>query len=152
AWLDDPGFIDYPYLLREPGQSNPQPDLGNPAEVLANLHGEQDVNWEETATGRVSLLVTPSDNLQATFNYYFQDQSAGGRTVNHRHSFGTGHYESAHRFLEPNDQQNRLFSIELVADLGFAELTSATGLADFEQNGQRDQTDFLLDAQWGYEE
>jgi len=152
AWLDDPGFIDYPYLVRRPGVSNPQPDFGDPAAVAANLRGEKDVNWEETLTGRIALLVSPSDRLQATFSYYLQDQQAGGRSVNHRHSFGTGRYESAHRFLEPNDQENRLFSVEVVADLGFAELTSATGLSDYEQVGQRDQTDFLLDQEWGYEE
>ena len=152
AWLDDPGFIDYPYLVREPGVSNPQPDLNDPADVAANLRGERDVNWEETLTGRVALLVAPSDRVQATFNYYFQDQEAGGRSVNHRHSFGTGRYESAHRFLEPNNQENQLLSIEVVADLGFAELTSATGFSDFKQHGQRDQTDFLLDQRWGYEE
>jgi iron complex outermembrane receptor protein len=152
AWLDDPGFIDYPYLVREPGVSNPQPDFSNPADVAANLRGQRDVNWEQTLTGRVSLLMQPSDRLAATFNYYYQDQEAGGRSANHRHSFGTGRYESAHRVLEPNDQRNQLFSIEVVADLGFAELTSATGFSDYKQLGQRDQTDFLLDQQWGYEE
>src|SRR5690606_20605967 len=118
----------------------------------ANLRGQRDVNWEQTLTGRVSLLMQPSDRLAATFNYYYQDQEAGGRSANHRHSFGTGRYESAHRVLEPNDQRNQLFSIEVVADLGFAELTSATGFSDYKQLGQRDQTDFLLDQQWGYEE
>ncbi|HEX6992592.1 MAG TPA: TonB-dependent receptor [Gammaproteobacteria bacterium] len=152
AWLDEPGYIDYPYLVREPGVSNPQPNFDDPLDVAANLRGERDVNWEETLSGRVALLFAPSDRVQATFNYYFQDQEAGGRSVNHRHSFGTGPYESAHRFVEPNDQRNRLFSIEVVADLGFAELTSATGFSDYDQLGQRDQTDFLLDQQWGYEE
>src|SRR5690606_33085040 len=122
AWLDQPGFIDYGYVVREPGVSNPQPDFNNPADVAANLRRVEDANWEETVTGRVALLLSPSDRVQATLNYYFQDQDAGGRTVNHRHSFGTGLYESAQRFLEPNDQENRLFSVEVVADLGIAEL------------------------------
>ncbi len=152
AWLDDPGYIDYPYLVRVPGVSNPQPNLDDPLDVAANLRRERDVNWEQTLTGRVALLFAPSDRVQATFNYYFQDQEAGGRSVNHRHSFGTGRYEAAHRFVEPNDQRNRLFSIEVVADLGFAELVSATGFSDYDQLGQRDQTDFLLDQPWGYEE
>jgi iron complex outermembrane recepter protein len=145
GWLDDPGFIDYAYLVREPGVSNPQPDLSDPAAVAANLRRQNDANWEETTSGRVALLVRPSDRLQATFSYYFQNQEAGGRTVNHRHAFGTGRYESAHRFVEPNDRQNSLLSVEVIADLGFAELTSATGYSEFDELGQRDQTDLLLD-------
>ncbi|HEY8522051.1 MAG TPA: TonB-dependent receptor [Gammaproteobacteria bacterium] len=148
---DDPGFIDYPYLVREPGVSNPQPDLTNPADVAANLYGVKDADWEQTTSGRVALLWQASENVQATFNYYFQEQEVGARNVNHRHAFGTGPYESGHRFLEPNDRENSLFSVEVVADLGFAELTSATGVAEYDQLGQRDQTDLLLSLDYGYE-
>ena len=151
GYLDDPGFTDYPYLVREPGVSNPQPNLGNAADVAANLYRENDVDWEETLSARLSLLWNVSDAVTTTFNYYFQDQDAGGRTINHRDAFGTGNYESAHRFLEPSQRDTELFSIELVADLGFAQLTSATGVSRYDQNGQRDQTDLLLDLEYGYE-
>jgi iron complex outermembrane receptor protein len=150
--LEDPGFIDYPYLVREPGVSNPQPDLGDPAEVAANLRRENDVDFEDTLSGRLSLLWNASETVTATFNYYYQDQNAGGRTINHRQSFGTGKYESAHRFLEPNDRHTELLSAEVVADLGFAELTSATGVSNYDELGQRDQTDLLLDLEYGYEQ
>ena len=150
GWLDDPGFIDYPYLVREPGVSDPEPDLSDPAAVAANLWRKEDANWEQTSSGRFAFLVRPSDRLQATFSYYFQDQEAGGRSVNHRHAFGTGRYESAHRFLEPNDRENSLVSAEVVADLGFAMLTSATGLSRYDEQGQRDQTDLLLQISEGY--
>lgn len=149
--LDDPGFIDYPYLVREAGVSDPQPDLDDPAAVAANLRRENDADWEQTTSSRVSLLWNATDAVKLTFNYYHQDQDVGGRTVNHRESFGTGKYESAHRFLEPNDRQTDLVSAEVVADLGFAELTSATGVSDYDQLGQRDQTDLLLDFEAGYE-
>jgi outer membrane receptor protein involved in Fe transport len=151
GYFDDPGFIDYSYLVREPGVSNPQPDLGNPTDVAANLYRENDVDWEQTFSSRLALLWNVSDTVATTFNYYFQDQDAGGRTVNHRDAFGTGNYESAHRFLEPSQRDSELFSIEVVADLGFAQLTSATGFSQYEQNGQRDQTDLLLDLEYGYE-
>ena len=41
---DDPGFIDYDYLLRTPGVSEPEPDLADPAAVEANLRREADAN------------------------------------------------------------------------------------------------------------
>jgi outer membrane receptor protein involved in Fe transport len=150
-YLDDPGFIDYPYLVREPGVSNPQPDLNDPVEVAANLWRADDVNSEEVTSSRLALLWDVSDTLDLTFNYYLQDWQAGGRSVNHRDSFGSGNYESGHRFLEPEERETSLFSVELVADLGFAELTSATGVSTYDQQGQRDQTDFYLDQEWGYE-
>ncbi len=149
--LDDPGFIDYPYLVREPGVSNPQPDFSDPADVAANLYRVDDANTEETLSARLAFLWNISDSVQATLNYYFQDQEAGGRTVNHKDAFGTGPYESGHRFLEPSTRENSLLSLEVVADLGFAELTSATGFSAYDEFGQRDQTDLLLDFEYGYE-
>ncbi|HLF13181.1 MAG TPA: TonB-dependent receptor [Gammaproteobacteria bacterium] len=151
SYVDDPGFIDYPFLVRQPGVSNPEPNLNNPADVAANLYREDDANWEQTTSGRLALLWDVSDTVRATFNYYFQDQEVGGRSINHRDAFQTGNYESGLRFLEPNDRENHLVSVELVADLGFAQLTSATGVSDFEQLGQRDQTDLLLTFGAGYE-
>jgi outer membrane receptor protein involved in Fe transport len=144
-YLDDPGFTDYLYLVREPGVSNPQPDLNNPGDVAANLYRQNDADWEETFSSRLALLWNVTDSVEATFNYYYQSQDVGGRTINQRDAFGTGNYESAQRFVEPNDRDNDLVSVEVVADLGFAQLTSATGFSQFDTVGQRDQTDLLLD-------
>ena len=149
--LDDPGFVDYPYLVIEPGVSNPQPDFSDPADVAANLRSAEDVDTQEIRSGRLALLFTPGDRLSATFSYYDQSSKAGGRSANHRDSFRTGNYESGHRYLEPEDRNTSLFSTEIVVDLGFAELTSATGVSTYELWGQRDQTDLYLDNEWGYE-
>jgi outer membrane receptor protein involved in Fe transport len=151
SYYDDPGFIDYPYLVREPGVSNPEPDLSDPADVAANLRREADANTEQTFSSRLALLWDISDRVQATFNYYYQDQDVGARSINHRDAFQTGNYESAHRFLEPNDRENQLLSTEIIADLGFAELTSATGVSSYDEMGGRDQTDLLLNFEYGYE-
>ena len=148
---DDPGFIDYPYVVIEPGVSNPQPDFNDPAAVAANLRYLEDVDTLKVTSGRLALLYTPGDRLAATFSYYDQSSKAGGRSINHRDSFRTGNYESAHRYAEPEDRDTSLFSTEIVVDLGFAELTSATGFATYEMWGQRDQTDLYLDNEWGYE-
>ncbi|MEM9254362.1 MAG: TonB-dependent receptor [Pseudomonadota bacterium] len=148
---DDPGFIDYNFLVREAGVSNPQPDFNNPADVAANLRQKKDANTDETLYGRFALRYT-SDILDGTLTYYYQDSEIGGRQINHRAAFGTGRYESAHRFTEPNDRKNELYALELVADLGFAELTSATGYGEYTEQGQRDQTDLLLAFEYGYED
>jgi iron complex outermembrane recepter protein len=152
GYTHDPGFIDYPYLVNQPGVSNPQPDLNDPAAVAANLHREKDVDWEHTLSSRLALLWSVSDKVNVTFNYYNQDQDVGGRTVNSRFAFNTGKYESGLRFPEPANRKNDLFSVEVVADLGFAQLVSATGISRYDRWGQRDQTDLLLDFEYGYEQ
>jgi len=149
-YVDDPGFIDYNFLVREAGVSNPQPDFSNPDDVRANLKKQEDANTEETWSGRVSMRYT-GDRLDGTLSYYYQKAEIGARQINHKDSFNTDDYESAHRFVEPSDRKNELLALELVADLGFAELTSATGYSQYNENGNRDQTDLLLDFEYGYE-
>jgi outer membrane receptor protein involved in Fe transport len=146
-YFDDPGFIDYNYLVINPGVSNPQPD---PADRAANLRTQEDGNTQEIWSGRLALRYT-GEKVDSTLTYYYQDTDIGGRQVNHRDSFNTGRYESAARFEEPNERKNELLSLDIIADLGFAELTSATGYNEYNENGQRDQTDFLLRARYGYE-
>ena len=142
----DPGFIDYDYLLRTPGVSEPEPDLSDPAAVAANLRSEPDANTEETLSARLSLLWNATPDLSALFAYHLQDQRVGARQVNHTRSFDTGRYVSAHRYLEPNDRKNELLSLELSWAPGAVELTSAAGYSRFSAQGQRDQTDLLIQA------
>ncbi len=140
----DPGFIDYDYLLRTPGVSEPEPDPTDPGAVAANLRREPDANTEETLSARLSLLWEATPDLSALLAYHLQDQRVGARQINHARSFDTGRYVSAHRFLEPNDRKNELLSLELTWALGPAELVSATGYSRFSARGQRDQTDLLI--------
>jgi outer membrane receptor protein involved in Fe transport len=149
--LDDPGFIDYPYVVRVPGVSDPDPDFNDPADVAANLRRVKDANGENTLSGRLGLRWTPGDAVDATLWYYYQDVQAEGRSLANVEAFNTGKYEAAYRYEEPNDYTNELIALEITADLGFAEFTSATGLSTYMELGQRDQTDLLLDFEYGYE-
>ena len=142
----DPGFIDYDYLLRTPGVSEPEPDLTDTEAVAANLRSEPDANTEDTLSARLSLLWNATPDLSALFAYHLQDQRVGARQVNHARSFDTGRYVSAHRYLEPNDRKNELLSLELTWAPGAVELTSAAGYSRFSAQGQRDQTDLLIQA------
>lgn len=150
-YTDDPGFIDYDYVVREAGVSNPQPDFGNPADVAANLRRVKDADDLQLWSGRAALRWKPSDVVDANLTYYYQKQDAGARTINHMDAMGTGRYVSANRFLEPNSRENQLLALEIEADLGFATLTSATGGSRFKERGQRDQTDLLITLNLGYE-
>ncbi len=146
-----PGFIDAPFLVNTPGVSDPEPDFDSPAAVEANLHRANDVNSEHTGSARVGVRWQPTDSIDANLTYYFQDMEVGGRQQNHVVAFGTGKYESATRFLEPNERQNRLAALEITADLGFAQLTSASGYSTYSDLGQRDQTDLLITLEYSYE-
>ena len=150
-YLDDPGFIDYNFLVREAGVSDPEPDFTDPADVAANLTQQEDADYEKTLSGRAALRWQIGGAVDVNLTYYYQNQDVGGRTLNQQVSFGTGPYESAQRYLEPNERENQLAALEVTADLGFAELTSATGYSKFDEVGQRDQTDLLIALQYSYE-
>ena len=143
---DDAGFIDYDYLLRTPGVSEPEPALTDPAAVVANLRREADANTEETLSARLSLLWEATPELSALFACHLQDQQVGARQINHARSFDTGRYVAAHRYLEPNDRRNQLWSLELTWAPRWAELTTAIGYSRYAARGRRDQTDLLIQA------
>ncbi|MBT0586053.1 TonB-dependent receptor [Alteromonas oceanisediminis] len=159
-FLRDPGFIDYNYVVREGGVSLPDPDWDDPQAVEQNLRRVEDANGEDTFTGRIAVRWVPTDWLDGTLTYFYQKQDVDGRSIVHhdvladsnRLSGRVGEYESAYRYEEPREKIDELLSLELKADLGFAELVSATGSSSFEADGQRDQTDLLIRLNFSYEE
>tara|TARA_R110000868_G_scaffold545_3_gene4038 strand:- start:9563 stop:12043 length:2481 start_codon:yes stop_codon:yes gene_type:complete len=151
--LNDSGFTDYGFVVRDIGVSNPDPDFTDAADVAANLRSVADADSEDALSGRIAARWAPTDWLDATLTYYFQNQDIGGRTMSSQRSteIDAGPYESAKRVLEPQTRENELWALELTADLGFAELTSATGLGRYSEDGQRDQTDLLIALEYSYE-
>lgn len=150
--LDDKGFIDYPFIVKQPGVSEPDPDFADAAARAANFNPVEDANTEEAISGRFAARWMPTDTIDATLTYYFQQTEHGGRNVSGRRgTVPAGKYESPYRVLEPNDRDSDLLALEVIADLGFAELTSATGLGSVEESGQRDQTDLLITLEYSYE-
>ncbi len=159
-YLNNPGFIDNRYLLQEPGVSLPDPDITNSQAVSDNFITQNDINTEEVLTTKLLLRYQPSDKINVNFAYHYQKEEYGGRSLSHFQSLSVdnpiadeiGRYDSAYRYLEPRKNKTSLLSLEVFADLGFAELTSATGVSDYDSTFQRDQTDLLIDLDLGYEE
>jgi len=149
-YLDDPGFVDDNFIVRNPGVSDPEPNLSDPAAVAANLRRVKDANKERTLSAHAALRWKPVDAIDATLNFYFQRQNVDAATNNHSASFGTGRYESADRFLQFQNRRNRITSLEVTADLGFAELTSATGYTKFDGKVNNDITDLLMNISLSY--
>lgn len=150
--LDDSGFIDQPYVVRQIGVSEPDPDFNDPAEVAANLLRVNDADTEEVLSGRLAARWQPFEWLDGTLTFYHQQTDIGSRRISSaRGPIPAGEYENTKRVLEPNHIMNQLLALEVTADLGFAELTSATGFSRFKDDGQRDQTDLLISLEYSYE-
>ena len=151
-WVDDSGFIDYVNVVDQIGVTNP--------DTAAGLNRIKDADGEETLSGRIAARWEPNAWLDATLTYYYQESDIEGRRTSHWRDIvpglldneaSVGRYENAFRVREPNEIKNDLLALEVVADLGFAELTSATGWSNFEDDGQRDQTTLLITLEYSYE-
>lgn len=159
-YFNNPGFLDYNYVVREGGVSLPDPDWTDADAIEDNLKSVADANGEDTITGRVALRWAPTDEFESTLTYFYQKQDVEGRSISHYNALSSdnglsdliGKYESAYRYEEPREKEDELLSLEMKADLGFAELVAATGLSKFDANGQRDQTDLLIRLDYSYEE
>lgn len=155
---DTPGFVDYDYVVKQPGVSIPDPDWNDQSAIDANLKSVKDVNDEQINTARISLLWEPNDTFEATLNYFYQKQENGGNSTVQYDALSSqnplkpliGQYSSGYRYEEPNEKIDDLLSLEMTVDLGFADLVSATGRSTFERLGQRDQTDLLYNIYSGY--
>jgi outer membrane receptor protein involved in Fe transport len=161
GYYSNAGFIDYNYLLKQPGVSDPQPvrasggstgSLGGPTDYLANFKRAEDVNYEHTFTTRNQLLLEYNPNIRAYLTYAHQSTKSGGRQANGAGVLGTGKYEGPWRYLEPFDRKSDLFSAEIYVNLfNIAQLVSTTAYTKQNIYNRDDNTDLLLDLDYGYE-
>lgn len=151
----DPGFIDSPFLINEPGISDPQPNgINRPtgADYTANLHKREDVNFEKTFTTRNQLLLQTSEDLSVIFTYAFQRTKSDGAQANSAGALGTGRYENASRYEESVNRRAHLASMEINANVAdIADLVSTTAYTDVRTRVSSDNTDLLLDLDYDYE-
>lgn len=155
GYFYDPGFIDYPLLLQTPGVSLPQPSGPvsiSDAGYAANLTEREDLNFEKTFTTRNQFLLQPSEGLKVNFTYAFQRTKTDGGQYNSNGVLETGRYESGGRFIEPVNRRAHLGSMEINANvLNIADLVATTAYTNVRNKRQSDNTDLLLDLDYGYE-
>ncbi|MBS94135.1 MAG: hypothetical protein CL799_06810 [Chromatiales bacterium] len=164
----DQGFIDYNYLVRQPGVSCSEPGMvapecpATPEFAEDDLKEKEDVNDNQTKTAGLSLLWNISDMATATLSWRHQGQKTGGRNINSSAALelieaergidiDTGKYVSGMRVTEPNERDNDIFNLRLDFDFDNVELVSSTSYSEYDQDGRRDQTDLLLWFEYSYE-
>ena len=161
GYYSNAGFIDYNHLLQQPGVSDPQPvratagstgSFGDSDDYAANFKRAADVNYEHTFTTRNQLLLEYNPNIRAYLTYAHQDTKTGGNQANGAGVLGTGNYEGPWRYLEPTHRQSDLFAAEVYINLfNVAQLVSTTAWTKQHNHSTDDNTDLLLDLNYGYE-
>ena len=161
GYFSNAGFIDNNYLLQEPGVSDPQPvratdtstgGFGGPTEYGQNFRAVTDVNYEHTFTSRNQLLLELNPGIKAYLTYAHQETKTGGQQATGAGVLGTGRYENPTRYLEPFKRTSDLFSGEIFLNLfDFAQLVSTTAYTKQKILNTDDNTDLLLDLDYGYE-
>jgi outer membrane receptor protein involved in Fe transport len=155
GYYNDPGFIDYPLVLQNPGVSLPQAGgTGNSIgdAYASNLKMAKDVNFEKTFTTRNQLMFQTTPDLKAIFTYAYQQTKTNGSQSNSAGVLGLGNYQNGSRYLEPANRNANLFSFELNANLGgIADLVATTAYTKVKTKAIGDVTDLLLDLDYDYE-
>lgn len=152
----DPGFIDYPFVVKTPGVSIPQPGgvdnpAGTPEQQAANFAPQDDMNWERTFTTRNQLGITVPD-FNAYLSYVFQETRSNGRQATGGGAFGEGKYEAPWRFAEPSKRYAHLVSLEMEATLGdIAKGVWVSAFTNSRTNTVTDVSDLLIDLDYDYE-
>lgn len=156
GYFYDPGFIDYPFIVKQEGVSIPQPGpvdnpMGSAADRTANFNPKKDLNWEKTFTTRNQLGLTVPD-FKAYLTYAFQQSKTGGRQATGAGVVGEGKYQAPWRVAEPSTRKSHLVSLEMEAQLG--EIAQATWVSAYtytKNDTTTDIADLLLDLDYDYE-
>jgi outer membrane receptor protein involved in Fe transport len=136
------GYVDQPFLFQRESTHGPASNA-DPSDILNGsplIQPKKDVNWAETAFGRVSLRALPTDNVDLQLNYQYQHNSVGGAGGVNPGFGGNDWYEGSQRLLEPLESDTHLVNLDASVDFGFATLTSSSSYYDATVNSSRDST------------
>lgn len=156
GYANDRGFIDYNFLVPEPGVSCPEPGFADPDCSSDGFERNDDANSLITRSYGLALRWDMSDTLTATLLWRQQNQDSGGRNVSSRDALqllaanrgitiDNDPYVAGLRFNEPNSRINNIANLTIDWETSIGSLRSTTSFTSFDERGQRDQTDLLLD-------
>ena len=136
--VDNAGFIDAPSLYEFDASNSPVlADPANPATSGPVTRSADDVNDEETVSGRIAALWDVNDRTSAVITYHAQRDKVGGRQGDNAL---LGEFEFGNRIEEPFERDVDLFSLDLESDLGFATMTVAASHSETEGELVKDQS------------
>jgi iron complex outermembrane recepter protein len=139
----EPGFVDvYGIVQRTGSQFYGIPVLADPTDPVdspAIYYGKKDWNYQDTFTGRASLLWKPSDKFSAQLALTYSDlNGVGGPVTNPKYQGGQyfidpritfpagGDYKYLASFNQPFWRDTSLASLDLSYDSGFATISATT--------------------------
>ena len=141
------GWIDRVVLNPFPQDNGPVRGnvLAAPVQSVAT-----NVNTEKLYSGRASLLFQPNDDISVVLGAFFQNMELGGYDLidNPPGAAHPAHYE-AYNIPEPISDDVHVYSLTVTANLGFADLTSATSYWN-RQNSQTQDASESISQTYGY--
>ena len=146
---DYPGITDYVnlYVLDADGIPVAPNGVLDPAAVYTS---KKDADFVEIWYGRASARWQPTEAVDITLSYLYQEDDVGGRRqpTPGNDGFGNpyGKYENGSVQLEPSSREVDLTSLEVDVDLGFATLTSSTSYYDHSGDSTSENTGFYAQA------
>lgn len=118
AYSDDSGFIDNERL------------------------GKEDIDGNQTLTGRFSLMATPTDRLSITLGHLFQNGDFDADTVAYEN---VGDYANTEYFLGGTTRDESVTNLSVSYDFDAAQLTSSTSNRRRDSRAVRDITALVRD-------
>lgn len=137
------GTIDLPLIVDQMAIRISAYEQDTPGYVDAPRIGASDVGETKQKGVRLTWLWEPTDQLSVRAGAMYQELTADGRSqvkLDATWSPVLGRYQSGQYVPESFDQQVELYTLDVDWDLGWANLTSATGYSKFKNNIVLDTT------------
>ncbi len=105
--------------------------------------GIEDVNWDDTLSGRLAVLARPTDRLELELTHYYQRGKYGDSAFSIE---GLGkHAMDTYGPPGGGTQRVGLTNLAVTYDFGWAELTSSSSYVDERAHGLDDNTFYIRD-------